>query len=206
MLEQERDRRLQEAQLQEQMRLLRELQLKEAQLKEAQLQELQMQELQLQEQQSRIDHMERQIRSQRPDARQHQIVQNQYLHQRQPSDHSLPGVLSQQQFVQRRQQSPAFVDPHLQPQYQQKGQYVPQNIQLQQRLLSEMAQVEFMRDMQVSSQAEQDALQAEAMRRIMETERMEEKRRRKAAKIAHMACFVSSHRFLYAYFFPSVSV
>ncbi len=64
---------------------------------------------------------------------------------------------------------------------------MPQNIQLQQRLLSEMAQAEFMRDMQAVSQAEQDALQAEAMRRIMETERMEEKRRRKAAKIAHMA-------------------
>ena len=64
---------------------------------------------------------------------------------------------------------------------------MPQNIQLQQRLLSEMAQAEFMREMQAVSQAEQDALQAEAMRRIMETERMEEKRRRKAAKIAHMA-------------------
>jgi DNA topoisomerase 2-associated protein PAT1 len=54
-----------------------------------------------------------------------------------------------------------------------------------------MAQVEFMRDMQASSQVEQDALQAEAMRRIMETERMEEKRRRKAAKIAHMVCHPS---------------
>jgi DNA topoisomerase 2-associated protein PAT1 len=35
-----------------------------------------------------------------------------------------------------------------------------------------MAQVEFMRDAHVSSQAEQDALQVEAMRRIMDTERM----------------------------------
>lgn len=72
---------------------------------------------------------------------------------------------------------------------------MPQNIQLQQRLLSEMAQVEFMRDVQASSQAEQDALQAEAMRRIMETERMEEKRKRKAAKIAHMVCHTSYNVF-----------
>lgn len=70
---------------------------------------------------------------------------------------------------------------------QHNAQYLPQSIQLQQRLLSEMAQAEFMRDMQGISQAEQEALRAEAMRKIMETERMEEKRRRKAAKIAHMA-------------------
>ncbi|KAF8840823.1 hypothetical protein BDN67DRAFT_968002 [Paxillus ammoniavirescens] len=70
---------------------------------------------------------------------------------------------------------------------QHNSQFLPQNIQLQQRLLSEMAQAEFMRDMQGISQAEQDALRAEAMRKIMETERMEEKRRRKAAKIAHMS-------------------
>jgi len=49
-----------------------------------------------------------------------------------------------------------------------------------------VAQVEFMRDMQGISQAEQEALRVEAMRKIMETERMEEKRHRKAAKIAHM--------------------
>ncbi|KAI6016762.1 topoisomerase II-associated protein PAT1 [Pisolithus marmoratus] len=69
----------------------------------------------------------------------------------------------------------------------QNTQYLPQNIQLQQRLLSEMAQAEFMRDVQGISQVEQEALRAEAMRKIMETERMEEKRRRKAAKIAHMS-------------------
>lgn len=70
---------------------------------------------------------------------------------------------------------------------QQNAQFLPQNIQLQQRLLSEMAQAEFMRDVQGISQVEQEALRAEAMRKIMETERMEEKRRRKAAKIAHMS-------------------
>lgn len=57
---------------------------------------------------------------------------------------------------------------------------------MQQRLLSEMAQTEFIRDLQGASATEQEALRMEAMRKIMETERMEEKRRRRAAKIAHM--------------------
>ena len=57
---------------------------------------------------------------------------------------------------------------------------------MQQRLLAEMAQAEFMRDLQGVSAVEQEALRMEAMRKIMETERMEEKRRRRAAKIAHM--------------------
>jgi DNA topoisomerase 2-associated protein PAT1 len=58
-----------------------------------------------------------------------------------------------------------------------------------------MAQVEFMRDMQGISQAEQEALRVEAVRKIMETERMEEKRRRKAAKIAHMVMpIIFAHR------------
>jgi hypothetical protein len=43
------------------------------------------------------------------------------------------------------------------------------------------------------------------MRRIMETERMEEKRRRKAEKIAHMACLARSRLCLYANV-PSVSI
>lgn len=73
----------------------------------------------------------------------------------------------------------------------------PQSIQLQKRLLSELAQAEYMRDVQAISQVEQEALRAEAMRKIMETERMEEKRRRKAAKIAHMVSpVVSSDRCL----------
>jgi DNA topoisomerase 2-associated protein PAT1 len=120
----------------------------------------------------RMEEIERQLRAQ-------QISQLQ-----QP-----PNVLARRQSpyadTQRRTHSPAF-----ESQYallnQQNTQYLPQSIQLQQRLLSEMAQVEFMRDMQGISQAEQEALRVEAMRKIMETERMEEKRRRKAAKIAHM--------------------
>jgi DNA topoisomerase 2-associated protein PAT1 len=69
---------------------------------------------------------------------------------------------------------------------QQNLQHMPQSIQMQQRLLSEMAQAEFVRDLQGASAVEQEALRMEAMRKIMEAERMEEKRRRRAAKIAYM--------------------
>ena len=57
--------------------------------------------------------------------------------------------------------------------------------QLQQRLLSEIAQ---------TGQVDSESLRLEAMRKILETEKMEEKRRRKAAKIAHMvwsSCFTA---------------
>ncbi|KAG6335732.1 hypothetical protein ID866_3356 [Astraeus odoratus] len=95
-----------------------------------------------------------------------------------------------QMLQQRRTHSPAYLgtssgEPPSANQH--NAQFLPQNIQMQQRLLSEMAQAEFMREMQGISQVEQDALRAEAMRKIMETERMEEKRRRKASKIAHMS-------------------
>ncbi|KAJ3550388.1 hypothetical protein NMY22_g530 [Coprinellus aureogranulatus] len=53
-----------------------------------------------------------------------------------------------------------------------------QSIQMQQRLLAELAHGR--------QSASQEQLRAEAMRRIMETEREEEKRRRKAHKIASM--------------------
>jgi DNA topoisomerase 2-associated protein PAT1 len=121
----------------------------------------------------RMEELERQLRAQ-------QLSQ---LQQQQPN------VLARRQSpyadTQRRTHSPA-IDSQYALFNQQNTQYMPQSIQLQQRLLSEMAQVEFMRDMQGISQAEQEALRVEAMRKIMETERMEERRRRKAAKIAHM--------------------
>ena len=58
---------------------------------------------------------------------------------------------------------------------------------MQQKLLAEMAQAEFLHSLQGSpaptNPAEekemQEALRAEAMRKIMEAERMEEKRKRK---------------------------
>ncbi|KAF9557320.1 hypothetical protein CPC08DRAFT_819923 [Agrocybe pediades] len=98
----------------------------------------------------------------------------------------------QQQYRRQRPQSPAVVNqaypsmPQQEevrlPNYQQ-----PQNIHLQQRLLADLARADFPQGMQGVPQADQEALRVEAMRKILEAEKMEEKRRRKAAKIAHMA-------------------
>lgn len=77
--------------------------------------------------------------------------------------------------------------------------FAPQNIQLQQRLLSEMAQAEFIREMQTATPKQpdqQEALRVEAMRKILEAEKMEEKRRRKAAKIAHMVLDIRLQPFI----------
>ena len=74
------------------------------------------------------------------------------------------------------------------PAYHNTGHTLSHEQQLQQRLLSELAQAELIREMAGLSPAEQETLRAEAMRKIVETEKMEEKRRRKAAKIAHMVC------------------
>lgn len=49
--------------------------------------------------------------------------------------------------------------------------------------------MEFIQNLQGVSAADQEALRVEAMRKIVEAERMEEKRRRRAAKIAHMVSF-----------------
>ncbi|KAI0057451.1 hypothetical protein BV25DRAFT_1812427 [Artomyces pyxidatus] len=167
-----------EQQLREQQLRERELQLREQQLlREQQRRERHLLDIELQEQ-LRLEEVERQLRAQRlSDVQNQQLLPNRYLHQRQASN---PSPIAQH----RRQQSPALMDT-LQAQYQQNGQHIPHNIQLQQRLLNELAQAEFMQSM--ATPEEQEALRVEAMRRIMETERMEEKRRRKAAKIAHMS-------------------
>ena len=79
--------------------------------------------------------------------------------------------------------------------FAQNMQYLPQNIQMQQRLLAEMAQAEFLTTMQGAGLPERDTresrevqemLRVEAMRKIMEAERMEEKRKRKLEKIRYM--------------------
>jgi DNA topoisomerase 2-associated protein PAT1 len=59
-------------------------------------------------------------------------------------------------------------------------QQVPQSLQMQQRLLAELAQ----HGMEVGGN--QEHLRVEAMRKILEAEKMEEKRRRKAQKLAYM--------------------
>ncbi|KAI0046018.1 hypothetical protein FA95DRAFT_1680073 [Auriscalpium vulgare] len=178
-----REQQVREQQLMREERAAREL-LREQQLQEQLRRERALQDLQLQEQR-RLEEVERQLRAARiSELQQQQLLQSQYLHQHQRQASN--GSPLSQHMGGRRQQSPALLDAHLQAAYAQNGQVVPQNIQLQQRLLSELAQVEFISNIHASPE-EQEALRAEAMRRIMETERMEEKRRRKAAKIAHMA-------------------
>ncbi|KAJ3841338.1 topoisomerase II-associated protein PAT1 [Lentinula raphanica] len=151
-----------------------------------QQQQEQQQLLRLQqlEEQLRIEEMERQLRSQHissapPD--------------RQPSGPTLADMeaLQHQQLQERlrqRSQSPATrPGSHRPAPLEDTLPYLPQSIQLQQRLLSEMAQAELLREIQGLSQIDQEALRVEAMRKILEAEKMEEKRRRKASKIAHMS-------------------
>ncbi|KAG7093875.1 hypothetical protein E1B28_007514 [Marasmius oreades] len=141
--------------------------------------------LQQLEEQLRIEDLERQMRAQ-------QISHHggSHLdHDRHPSGPTLADMEAlqllqqqQQREILRGSQSPTKHSAH------DNGLYMQQpNIQLQQRLLSELANTEFLREMQGLSQADQEVLRAEAMRKILETEKMEEKRRRKAAKIAHMS-------------------
>ncbi|KAG6831109.1 hypothetical protein H0H92_012786 [Tricholoma furcatifolium] len=150
----------------------------------------QQQRLQELQEQLRYEEMERQMR-----ARQNHSP-NQFAHRRLPSSATPADLqahlllqqqqLQQQQNRRQRSQSPA-VGNHLHP-LQENLQYLPQNVQSQQqRLLAELGQADIMREMHASSPAEQEALRNEAMRKIVEAERMEEKRRKKAAKIAHMA-------------------
>jgi len=159
-------------------------------------QEQQLQQQRIQEQ-IRIDEMERQLLARHGAAIQQrrQSPNPAMLRHRQSSGLSLSDAFGQQH---RRQesQSPSNGN-HRYSTTLQEGLVLPtpQNIQLQQRLLSEMAQVEFIRNVQSGNPhavIEQEALRMEAMRKILETEQMEEKRRRKAAKIAHMVSQLSS--------------
>lgn len=162
-------------------------------LQQQQEQQQQQRLLELQEQ-LRYEEMERQMLTQLRLQQSHSP--NNFGHRRQPSGPTIAELQAahvqqqhQHQHQQRRQrsQSPAVGHSHFPAPLQETAPYLPQNVQLQQRLLSEMAQAEFIRDMQgATSQAEQEALRAEAMRKIVEAEKMEERRRKKAAKIAHM--------------------
>ncbi|KAJ3731787.1 topoisomerase II-associated protein PAT1 [Lentinula guzmanii] len=148
------------------------------QQQQEQQQLLRLQQLQ---DQLRVEELERQLRSQHissvpPD--------------RQPSGPTLADMeaLQHQQQLRQRSQSPAARSgPHRPAPLEDTLPYLPQSIQLQQKLISEMAQAELLREMQGLSQVDQEALRVEAMRKILEAEKMEEKRRRKAAKIAHMS-------------------
>ncbi|RDX54229.1 hypothetical protein OH76DRAFT_1398553 [Lentinus brumalis] len=161
--------------------------------------------LQLQEQ-LKLEELERQqqLRLQQQQLQEQQYIQNHLLHQRgiSPALSDLhhrgmsPAMGERARRVGR--QSPAIMSPQapLDAPFAQNMQYLPQNIQMQQRLLAEMAQAEFLSTMQGPGHSERDLrearelqemLRVEAMRKIMEAERMEEKRKRKLDKIAHMS-------------------
>lgn len=105
------------------------------------------------------------------------LGEQQYAAPRLGGNASLAELRMAQELQQLRRQSPAF-DPHIQQLPQPRSaQYLPDDIQVQQLLLSRSANDEFLREMVGNEQVG---------RRIMEAERMEERRRRKAAKISHM--------------------
>ncbi|KAG5721185.1 DNA topoisomerase 2-associated protein pat1 [Termitomyces sp. T112] len=157
---------------------------------------------QQQEQQQRFSELQEQLRYEEMERQmvartQQSRTPNQFAHRRHPSG-PIPAelqahLLLQQQQLQHQQnrrqrsRSPAVGNNFIVP-LQEGLSYLPQNIQmLQQRMIPELAQTDIIRELHASSPAEQEAVRNEAMRKIVEAEKMEEKRRRKAAKIAHMA-------------------
>lgn len=127
-------------------------------------QALRVQELQ---EQVRMENLERQMRAQQIGG-----------HQRQLSNHTMAELQAAQAQLDRRQrsQSPAARLPLGEGLH-----YVPQ----QPRTLADITQSDMLRDLG-GTPAEQETLRMEAMRKIVEAEKLEEKRRRRAAKIAHM--------------------
>jgi DNA topoisomerase 2-associated protein PAT1 len=178
----------QQQQLQQQLQQQQLQQLREQQLQEQQqLQELQ--ELQDYHEQLQMEELEMRLRAQQLYQAQQQA--RAALHQRQASaGPTLTETQVAEQLLRRRQQqqSPApFINDQLEAPFQQSMQYLPQDIQIQQRLLAEAAQLELLQQLKGNpNQVDQESLRAEAMRKIMEAERMEDKRRRRQAKVAHM--------------------
>lgn len=182
------------------------LQQQQQQMQLLELQELrdrqQRQELEYLQEQLRIEELERHRQQQaRQQAQQVALLQ----HQRQASGgtpigempyrrtpaHQRVGTPSRLQ--QPQPQPHQAQQQHLEVPFQQSMQYLPREIQIQQRLLAEMAQAEFLRSVQGSPAPEgkdeqevHEMLRAQAMQKIMEAERMEEKRKRKLEKIRYM--------------------
>ena len=184
--------------LQQQQQLQQQLQQQQLQqLREQQLQELQeLQDLQEYQEQLQMEDLERRLRAQQLYQAQQQQART-AQHQRQASTGpSLVEIQAAEQLIRRRQQSPAaFINDQLEAPFQQSMQYLPQDIQIQQRLLAEAAQLELLQQLKgTPNQIDQENLRAEAMRKIMEAERMEDKRRRRQAKVSHMVNLVPLSR------------
>ncbi|KAI0664219.1 topoisomerase II-associated protein PAT1 [Cubamyces menziesii] len=195
--------RFHQQQQQHQIHLLQLQQQQQRQLLELQEQRERQQRQQLLElqEQLRLEELERQQQQHRLQQQQMQagvndLMQSHLIHQRLNSGGLSPAFGDRARRVGR--QSPAIMTPPIPVEvpFGQNLQYLPQNIQMQQRLLAEMAQAEFLTTMQGAGLPERDTresrevqemLRVEAMRKIMEAERMEEKRKRKLDKIAHMS-------------------
>ena len=207
-------------QQQQQMQLLHQQQQQQhLQLLELQEQQQRQQLMELQEQ-LRLEEIERQ-RQQQIQLRQAQLqaqaqaqAQAQYLHhQRQASGGTPVGELGlRNQRYRSATPSRLSQQPQVEAPFQQNMQYLPRDIQMQQRLLAEMAQAEFLHSLQGSPVRDtgdeklQEILRAEAMRKIMEAERMEEKRRRKLEKIRYMVCTLSVSSGRMVIFFSAVEI
>jgi len=191
---------------QQQQVLLQQQQQLQQQRQQQQLQQLreqqELQELQEYQDQLQMEELERQLRAQQLYQAQQQQQARTALHQRQASiGPTLAEIQVAEQLLRRRQQqrSPAsFINDQLEVPFQQSMQYLPQDVQIQQKLLAEAAQLELLQQLKgTPNQIDQENLRAEAMRKIMEAERMEDKRRRRQAKVAHMVsliCFPNIQR------------
>ena len=176
-------------QRQQQVLLQHQHQLQQQLREQQQLQELQ--ELHEYQEQLQMEELERRLRAQRLyEAQQRARV----VPQRQtPTGLTVAEIQAAEQLLRRRQQSPAsFSRDQIEAPFQQSMQYLPQDVQVQQRLLAEAAQLELLQQLKgTHNPTDQESLRAEAMRKIMEAERMEDKRRRRQAKVAHMVSSVS---------------
>lgn len=109
-------------------------------------------------------------------------------HRHDDSDSRLQNALLQQQV--QRQHTPVYSSST------QPSQQEIRHLQLQQRILAQLAQAEFTQTMNGGPALDQGVLRAEATRKILEAERLEEKRRRKAEKIAYMVRSLLSSYFI----------
>ena len=176
----------------QQQQQLQQQQIQQLQQQQQQLQQLreqqQLQEIQEYREQLQMEELERRLRAQHLYQAQQQQARAS-LHQRQTSaGPTVAEIHAAEQSIRRRQQSPAsLVNDQLEVPFQQSMRYLPQDVQAQQRLLAEAAQLELLQQLKgTPTQIDSEGLRAEAMRKIMEAERMEDKRRRRQAKVSHM--------------------
>lgn len=181
------------------------------QQQQQQMQLLELQELRERQHQQQLLELQEQLRAEELERQRQQQQQQQHLrqqqalrdaqllqHHRQQSSGTPIGEMPYRRQA-HRAATPSRIhqpQPQLDAPFQQSMQFLPREIQMQQKLLAEMAQAEFLHSLQNSpvgtpneNREVQDMLRAEAVRKIMEAERMEDRRRRKLEKIRYMVRF-----------------